>query len=212
MKKKIMAAALAICMMATLVVGMSLAYFTDKEEKSNVFTIGNVDITLTEPNWDASGKEEAKEAYPGEPLAKDPTVENTGANPCFVRIKVEWDSAVWGNVTPEYRTGYQPNTLGAGWVDGGDGYFYFTKPLCVKGTENDSWNVGLVSKTPALFDQIVIPTSLTNSNAQTEYTVKVTAQAIQAQGAKAPNWAAVKGMTLPEIQAWFGQEDWTPAE
>ena len=49
MKKKILTAALAVCMLATLVIGASLAYFTDTDSKTNTFTVGNVDITLTEP-------------------------------------------------------------------------------------------------------------------------------------------------------------------
>lgn len=77
-KKKIFSIALAASLAAVAVVGSSLAYFTDKDEKANTLTIGNVDITLTEPGWDATGKEEAKEMYPGEAVAKDPTVTNNG--------------------------------------------------------------------------------------------------------------------------------------
>ena len=38
MKKKILTAALAVCMLATLVIGASLAYFTDTDSKTNTFT------------------------------------------------------------------------------------------------------------------------------------------------------------------------------
>ena len=55
----------------------------------------------------------------------------------------------------------------------------------------------------ALFDQIVIPTGLKNGDATTEFSVDVFAQAVQAQGAKDPNWAAVQGMTVEEIATWF---------
>lgn len=167
MKKKLVAGGLVACMGATLIGGATLAYFTDQKEANNVFTVGNVGIKLTEPNWDATGANDAKEAYPGEPLAKDPTVTNTGANPCVVRIKVEWDAEIG---PMEYRTDYQANKLGDNWVDGGDGYFYYTQAL----------NNG--QTTDALFDQIVVPTTLTNDNAATEYNVKVTAYAVQAQG------------------------------
>ena len=86
-KKKIVS----LCLAAVLVMaiaGATVAYFTDTDTKDNTFTVGNVDITLTEPNWEGSGKEDAPEVYPGEPLAKDPTVTNVGKNPCFVRISV----------------------------------------------------------------------------------------------------------------------------
>ena len=59
MKKKIMAAGLAVCLVATLATGITLAYFTDDDSRTNTFTAagaGGVDalgITLTE---DASGR------------------------------------------------------------------------------------------------------------------------------------------------------------
>lgn len=191
MKKKITALALVVCLVAVAIVGGSLAYFTDEEEATNTFTVGNVDITLTEPNWEGTGSQDAPEVYPGEPLAKDPTVENTGANPCFVRIKVTGLDclAPAGNIT--YRTDYVTGKLGDNWVLHTDGYFYYNKVLAIGET------------TDALFDQIVIPTDLENGNAETEFNVVVSAEAVQAQGAKA-SWAAVQTMTVAEIAAWFG--------
>ena len=59
-KKKIFSIALATSLAAVAVVGSSLAYFTDKEEKTNTLTIGNVDIELTEPKWDETGKEASR--------------------------------------------------------------------------------------------------------------------------------------------------------
>ena len=47
-KKKILVLALTIAMVAILAVGGSLAYLTDKESKTNVFTVGNVQIELLE--------------------------------------------------------------------------------------------------------------------------------------------------------------------
>ena len=48
MKKKIVSLALAVCLLAIAAVG-TLAYFTDKTEtKDNTFTVGKVDIDLTE--------------------------------------------------------------------------------------------------------------------------------------------------------------------
>jgi predicted ribosomally synthesized peptide with SipW-like signal peptide len=200
-KRKIIAIAATLCMAAILVVGGTLAYFTDKDIATNEFTVGNVDIDLTEPNWDETGKIDAETVYPGEPLAKDPTVENVGANPCFVRVSVSNLDQFGAKGDIVYLTNWVEGALGEGWVDGGDGYFYWTKPLVVKGTENDEWNQGLASKTTPLFDQIKMPIGLTG-NEETKDIV-VTAQAVQAQGAKAPNWAAVKGMTPEEIKAWF---------
>ncbi len=190
MKKKIIAISLCAAMAATAAIGGTLAYFTDSAEKTNTFTVGNVDIDLTEPNWIEAGSVDADTVYPGEPLAKDPTIENIGANPCFVRIKVTgWDClGDAGNIT--YRTDYVDSKLGDNWVLHSDGYFYYTEVLEVGRT------------TDALFDQIVIPSGLENGNATTEYDLVVTAEAVQAQGAKT-SWSDVQNMTVEEIAAWF---------
>lgn len=202
MKKKILASCLVAALAAIAVIGGTLAYFTDSEAAANEFTVGNVDIDLTEPNWADHGKTEAENVYPGEFLAKDPTVENVGNNPCFVRVSVSNLNQFGEKGDIVYLTNGEENTLGEGWEDGNDGYFYWTKPLIVKGSGNDAGNTGLVSKTTPLFDQIKMPIGLTgNEEAQD---IVVTAQAVQAQGAKAPDWNAVANMTLAEIQAWFG--------
>ena len=51
MKKKILALSMCIALAAIAIVGASLAYFTDTDAKTNVFTTGKVDITLNE-NFD----------------------------------------------------------------------------------------------------------------------------------------------------------------
>ena len=191
MKNKI----LSICLVAVIAVmaiaGASLAYFTAEDSAENVFTVGNVAIDLTEPNWDETGKVEAEDVYPGEPLAKDPTVTNTGKNPCFVRISVsnlDQFAEKFDGAMITYRTDYVENALGENWVLHTDGYFYYTKVLASD------------EKTDALFDQIVIPFALTN-NVETK-SIDVTAYAVQAQGAR-PSFTAVQAMTVEEIAGWF---------
>lgn len=188
MKKKIISIALVVAMIAIIAAG-SFAYFTDTDDATNTFTVGKVDITLTEPKWVESGSKDADTVYAGEPLAKDPTVTVAdNSNPCFVRVKVEnlGQFGPKGDIT--YRTDYVTGKLGENWVDGKDGYFYYTKVLEAGQT------------TDALFDQVVMPTGLTGGeNAQD---IVVTAQAVQAQGAMA-KWTDVQKMTVEEIAAWF---------
>lgn len=191
MKKKLLAISVVVIIAITAIASASLAYLTDEEEAENVFTVGNVDIDLTEPNWNATGKEEAQDVYPGEPLAKDPTVENIGANPCFVRISVsnlDQFAEKYEGAMITYRTNYVDGALGDDWALHTDGYFYYTKVLAVG------------EKTDALFDQIVIPFALENS--ETTENIVVTAEAVQAQGAR-PSFSAVQAMTVEEIAAWF---------
>ena len=191
MKKKIFAIVLCVAMLAIALVGGTLAYFTDTDAKEHTFTVGNVDIILNEPNWDAGGAAEAFDAYPGEPLAKDPTVTNAGKNPCFVRVKVEnldQFAATFDGAMITYRTDYVEGALGTNWVLHTDGYFYYTKVL-------ESGEI-----TDAMFDQIVIPTALTNNT--TTQPIVVTAYACQAQGARS-SFAAVQTMTVAEIAEWM---------
>lgn len=190
MNKKILSATLAGALAVTAVVGGSLAYFTDTDAKDNTFTVGNVDITLTEPHWNG---DDAQNVYAGQKLDKDPIVTNDGANPCFVRIKVTGlDSLGEDNMITYLTDGHEG--LGEGWVDMGNGYFYYDSVLDADAT------------TDALFDQIKIPETLTNENGD-KYpdaeTVTVTAQAVQAQGAK-DTWKDVQNMTVEEIATWFG--------
>lgn len=189
MKKKILSIALVVAMVAVIAAG-SLAYFTDKKVAENTFTVGNVKITLTEPNWVSTGEKDAPEVYAGEPLAKDPTVTNDGANPCFVRIKVENLDQFDNKGAITYKTDYVANKLGDGWEKGADGYFYYNKVLLAGET------------TDALFDQIVMPTGLTGTEENVK-PINVTAEAVQAQGAKG-SFSAVEQMTVAEIAAWFG--------
>ena len=72
MKKKILAIVLCVAMLAIAVVGGTMAYFTDHEAKVNTFTMGKVDIALTEPNY--AGDTGALHVYPGQTYAKDPTI------------------------------------------------------------------------------------------------------------------------------------------
>lgn len=188
MKKKILALCLVLALSATAIIGGTLAYFTDTKEATNTFTVGNVTIDLTEPNWELTGKQEAETVYPGEPLAKDPTVKNIGANPCFVRVSVTNLDQFGDKGNIIYRTDYQDDKLGENWVKHTDGYYYYTKVLEVE------------ASTDALFDQIVMPTGLVGS--EETKNIVVTAQAVQAQGAKA-KWADVQNMSVEEIAAWF---------
>lgn len=197
MKKKLTAVALVVCMLAIMLVGASLAYFTDKDEAENVFTVGNIDIVLTEPQWVEVGSKEALEAYPGEALAKDPTVTNEGANPCLVRVKVEWptDPAVVGDWN--YRNeNYVIDAVNEGWYAAEDGYIYYLKPLA---TDE-------ITAKPA-FSAVVVPTSLTNDFSGTEYKIPVYAEAVQAQGVFASYSKLADGIDTETVDAATGKTE-----
>lgn len=115
MKKKITAIFLCVALLATAIVGASLAYFTDTDNETNTFTVGNVKIDLIEEERDGNGgtKEftQGKKLYPivgsaqgekdalGMPTAKNyvdkmVTIENTGSEKAYIRAYFAIPSAL----------------------------------------------------------------------------------------------------------------------
>ena len=44
---------IAAVLIALLAIGSAIAFFTAKDNKPNDFTVGNISIQLTAPNWNA---------------------------------------------------------------------------------------------------------------------------------------------------------------
>ncbi|MEE1196603.1 MAG: TasA family protein [Lachnospiraceae bacterium] len=87
MNKKRFAAILTLLTLTlSLTIGGSIAYLTDSEHTDNHFTVGKVDIKLTEPNWK---EDENQELQAGVTIAKDPTLTNTGINDAYVYLEVQ---------------------------------------------------------------------------------------------------------------------------
>lgn len=90
MRKKIVALSMAVLMLAVCVIGGTLAYFTDTTEtKTNTFTVGNVDIDLTEDQWNQN---ENHNLMPGTSYGKNPTITVSNAKGCqaaWVFMKVD---------------------------------------------------------------------------------------------------------------------------
>ncbi len=90
MKNKKVVALLAVAgLYASLLVGGTLAYFTDQDVAVNKFTVGDVDIELEEPSWDI---DKDHVLLPGVMHPKDPTItiEST-SQPSYVFLEVKLD-------------------------------------------------------------------------------------------------------------------------
>lgn len=72
-KKTILVAAIAVMLVAALVVGGTLAYFTDKDNATNTFTVGNVSIDLIESTYHREGNDNS-----GDKDIPDPTQTASG--------------------------------------------------------------------------------------------------------------------------------------
>lgn len=115
MKKKITAIFLCVALVAIAIVGASLAYFTDTDNATNTFAVGNVTIELIEKERDGNGGvkdfTQNKKLYPivgsaqgekdalGMPTAKNyvdkmVTIKNTGSEKAYIRAYFAIPSAL----------------------------------------------------------------------------------------------------------------------
>lgn len=90
--KKMTAALMACILVGAPAVGGTIAYLTDGETVTNTFTVGKVQLDLTEPNK----PDEDTPRVPNEEMKKDPTVQNTGNNDSvfFVAFDIPMDYLV----------------------------------------------------------------------------------------------------------------------
>lgn len=102
---------LVLVVLLATVVGVTVAYVIDKTQSiTNTFTPSNVACEVQNAN-----------PY---------TVKNVGDTACFVRVAVVVTQRNSGNISavkPSYTVTYDGN-----WVQGRDGYYYYTQPLTVE--------------------------------------------------------------------------------
>ena len=114
MKKKLTLVVTCIVLVAAMVIGGTLAYFTDTDNATNTFAVGNVSIDLIEQQRGENGLvpfEQNKKLYPivgsaqgekdeyGMPIAKNyvdkmVTIENTGSEKAYIRAYFAIPSAL----------------------------------------------------------------------------------------------------------------------
>ncbi|RZT01183.1 SipW-dependent-type signal peptide-containing protein [Cuneatibacter caecimuris] len=85
-KKTRFAAVAAAGLLVFATIGVTMAYLTDKDSATNTFTVGEIDIQLTEPSWDNS--QDGLNRHPGDTVTKDPTVTALDGD-SYMRVKVE---------------------------------------------------------------------------------------------------------------------------
>lgn len=183
-KKRITAIALVAALIAILVAGATIAYFTDREKATNTFTVGNVDITLTEPSW-----EEPEITTPGVAYDKDPTVTNVGVNDAWVRVNVTLSD--W---TAFSSAAAKHNITDLTTVFGGFSASKWTltgtpKVDAAKDTVTYSYYyntvLGAGENTGALFTTVTVPAVFTSEEMAAlgdDFTIDVSSDAIQKEG------------------------------
>ena len=207
MKKKIFTTALAIALIVLSIAGSSLAYFTDVEEATNVFTAGNVDIKLTYGGKVADADDTALEpvrisshVYPGQSYEVNATISNIGTEKAYVGAivtiggaelaEILADPAADGKISPlSLLSGYGSDTTAKCTVEGGVYKIYIVKAVELAASANELI-FGSIS-IPAAWDHVQM-------NAFKTATVTVKAYATQVVGfsdaesalmAAFPDWA-----------------------
>lgn len=166
MKKSVAILVTAVMIAVTLTIGGTLAFLTNKATVTNVITVGDVKISLTEPEFEklTSSSYRFDNVVPGQKISKDPTITNTGDKDAYIRCKV----AVAGDRLNSAQIADLLNGLNIGndWAKSGD-YYYYQKVLTK------------ASKVQ-LFDAVTIPNTWDSSLGNTSFQISVSAEAIQA--------------------------------
>ena len=178
--KKLIALAIAGVLGIGAIAGGTLAYFTDSDNKTNVITMGHVDVDLEEPGW-----ENPNNVQPGNKYLKDPQISVVdGSEDAYLRAKV--------TVTLKDKNGNDVMVDGEqllpalsevvdindGWnpTPDADGYYYYNTKVSapttvslfkVKGEGDNKYTVE-------------IPMEWGNAYADTVLTIDIVAEGIQA--------------------------------
>ena len=114
MKKKTLALVLALTLLVAGVVGGTLAWLTDQTaEVKNTFTVGDINIDLTETTTDYK-------MVPGNTIAKDPTITvKANSEACWLFVKVTESTDLKDFIT---------YTIANGWTKLQDGVYYREVP------------------------------------------------------------------------------------
>ena len=116
MKKKTLALVLALTLLVAGVVGSTLAWLTDQTaEVKNTFTVGDINIGLTETTTDYK-------MVPGNTIAKDPTVTvKANSEACWLFVKVTESTDLKDFITYAIAEGWPA-------LPGVDGVYYREVP------------------------------------------------------------------------------------
>lgn len=111
--------------LVTLLSQESLAYYSVYAETGNVITSGEINIKIIEKMGDGNSSGEGVYIMPGSIISKRVSVLNTGANPCWVRVKLT--NGADGEADSDEITDLDINLKD--WIAGDDGYYYYSKVL-----------------------------------------------------------------------------------
>ena len=182
-KKKIVTVCLVVALLAVCAIGGSLAYFTDTDTKDNTFTVGNVNIELTETEWVQNSI-----ANPGVAVDKNPIVNNIGENEAWIRVNVTISDAA------AFKAAMQAhNITDLATIFAGHNEAYWERASITEDADADTITYSYYYKekvakntsTQPIFTSVTIPAAFTSAEMAAigdDFTINVTADAIQTAG------------------------------
>ena len=194
MKKRIfLYAIVGICL--SVAISGTLAYFTDEEVAHNIITSGGVNIEVIEKTQGSNDVlvdfpiEGIKGVMPGKTVSKIVQVKNTGNNDAWIRINVESTITNSDGETLPLTIGENKKVIEYsvldGWVDGGDGYYYFKTAV-----EPDQL-------TGELFKEVKFNPNMGNEYQNCTAKIIINAQAVQTANNPIPEDGSIK-----DIKGW----------
>lgn len=184
MKRKLLILFSVIAVLALMSAG-TLAYFTTSDKATNVITAGNLKLEVHETTKDGTEfPSEGVVVMPGDTVSKIVTVENTGAHPMYVRVRLSRsvnddaltaDNCISMNINTKYWT-----------YNDADDYYYYKKQLLAGET------------TKALFTKVEISgEAVDNAYMGKQFNVNVAAYGVQSEN---------NGKTVMDAQGWPAEQ------
>ena len=181
MKKRTIAIVMAVVMLFGITAGATLAWLTDTTETvTNTFTVGDINITLTETGATAENQyTNTFKIVPGVDITKDPLVTVVkGSEACWLFVKVDEEN--WPTYTDDSGKRKVEYAMAAGWTKlTGETEVYYREVASLVDAVDDS-------EFPVLLDnKVTVSSELTKTEANginVNPTLTITAYAIQSAG------------------------------
>ena len=194
MKRKIFVLVIVVICLEIAVSG-TIAYFTSDDTAHNIITSGGVEIKVVEKTLGKGNvlvdfpKDGIKGVMPGKTVSKIVQVKNTGNNEAWIRINVESTITNPAGESLPLTIGENKKVIEYsildGWVDGGDGYYYFQSPVEPE------------QLTEALFKEVKFNLNMGNEYQNCAANIIINAQAVQTANNPSP-----EGGSVIDIRGW----------
>ena len=199
-RKRLVLAAAIIAIVGLAAAGTN-AYITADAHTTNVITTGAVNIVLNDEIKDGTAVTDTVDGntvtigwklegvMPGVDVAKTVSVKNEGPGDAWVRVKVVKTIDPAEGVTETLSPDKVTFQVGQDWLDTGDGYYYYSKPMQAGKTTSD------------LFSEVTFAPDMSNAYQGCTVTITVSAQAVQVKN-NASDLTQLDTSNYTQVKGW----------